>query len=299
MTIVNALKKRLPGGERYKQLVFAKKNVDKEDAVYSAYLHFLKHIYFHSRLTYRVSPFFKEGGVKDVYGLRIPSVFPEDLWNFWYEFADLILPYKLEIDGNKFEYERINPLMDEGPYELNEKVSLQEGDVVIDCGSNIGIFSAIASHKNCKSYAFEPSKRIRERYTNKTAKANGNILVCPYALGNKNGTAYFKDDMVSMIASKLETTGDRSGEEVQITKLDDYVEKNGIDRIDFIKADIEGAERDMLKGSRNILRDMAPKLSICTYHLPDDKEVLERIVKEANPKYIVIHAYKKMYAYVP
>lgn len=55
----------------------------------------------------------------------------------------------------------------------------------------------------------------------------------------------------------------------------------------------------MLKGAVNVLRDFAPKLSICTYHLPDDKMVLEQIVKDANPDYIIEHDYKKMYCYVP
>jgi hypothetical protein len=70
-------------------------------------------------------------------------------------------------------------------------------------------------------------------------------------------------------------------------------------KIDFIKADIEGAERLLLKGAINVLRKLRPKLSICTYHLPDDKQVLEKIIKEANPNYVVIHAYDKLYAYVP
>jgi hypothetical protein len=33
--------------------------------------------------------------------------------------------------------------------------------------------------------------------------------------------------------------------------------------------------------------------------LPDDKEVLEDIVKSANPNYVIEHRYKKMYGYVP
>jgi FkbM family methyltransferase len=81
--------------------------------------------------------------------------------------------------------------------------------------------------------------------------------------------------------------------------LDSFVENNGIDRVDFIKADIEGAERNMLRGARNILRQFAPKLSICTYHLPDDPQVLREIVLDANPKYQIVEEYKKMYAWVP
>lgn len=300
MNIAKAVQKRLPGGERFEQLRFATKNAFEGDEIYSGYLHFVKYSFLHNRLTYKKSPFFNdEEKIYDVYGLKIPYVFPEDLWAFWYEFADLILPYKIELDGHKFEFERINTLMDEGPYELNDHVSVKENDVVIDCGANIGIFSAIASKKNAVSYAFEPSKRIRDRYTDVTAKENGSIIVCPFALGNENGTVFFENNTSSIGSSKLGTENSENVEEVQITKLDDYVESNGINQIDFIKADIEGAERDMLTGATRILKEMAPKLAICTYHNPDDKEVLENIVRKANPHYIITHSYKKMYAYVP
>jgi FkbM family methyltransferase len=34
-------------------------------------------------------------------------------------------------------------------------------------------------------------------------------------------------------------------EQVRVTTLDRFVEENGIERIDFIKADVEGAEREL------------------------------------------------------
>jgi hypothetical protein len=81
--------------------------------------------------------------------------------------------------------------------------------------------------------------------------------------------------------------------------LDAFVERNSITRVDFIKADIEGAERNMLRGATRILRDFAPKLSICTYHLPDDPLVLRKLILEANPEYQIVEKFKKMYAHVP
>lgn len=73
-------------------------------------------------------------------------------------------------------------------------------------------------------------------------------------------------------------------EKVKVVSLDGFVENQGIKKIDFIKADIEGAERDMLLGATKVLREMAPKLSICTYHLPDDKKVLEGDCQGGKPK---------------
>ncbi|GHS89510.1 hypothetical protein AGMMS49957_12890 [Synergistales bacterium] len=43
-----------------------------------------------------------------------------------------------------------------------------------------------------------------------------------------------------------------------------------MERMEFIKTDIEGYERHMLKGAAKTLKRFAPKLALCTYRLPDD-----------------------------
>jgi len=75
--------------------------------------------------------------------------------------------------------------------------------------------------------------------------------------------------------------------EVRTTTLDNFVHENNLQKVDFIKADIEGAERIMLKGARQVLRDFSPKLSICTYHFPDDPQVLRELTLDANPNYVI------------
>jgi FkbM family methyltransferase len=60
----------------------------------------------------------------------------------------------------------------------------------------------------------------------------------------------------------------------KITTLDKFADEQNLKRLDFVKADIEGAERDMLAGAKNVLKELAPKLALCTYHLSDDPEVL-------------------------
>jgi hypothetical protein len=84
-------------------------------------------------------------------------------------------------------------------------------------------------------------------------------------------------------------------EKVSVITLDKFVEENPLEHVDFIKADIEGFEREMLKGATNVLKKFAPKLAICTYHLSDDPG-LEKIIKEANPNYTVVHIRYKLFA---
>jgi hypothetical protein len=85
--------------------------------------------------------------------------------------------------------------------------------------------------------------------------------------------------------------------EVKGISLDEWAVGHMIPRIDFIKADIEGAERNLLRGATRILQEFKPKLAICTYHLKDDPEVLENIILTANPGYKVYHSSFKLFAH--
>lgn len=81
----------------------------------------------------------------------------------------------------------------------------------------------------------------------------------------------------------------------------DPFKENALPRVDSIKADIEGYERYMLMGAQETLRRFAPKLALCTYHLPDDPEVLSELIliKQANPDYNIVLKTKSGIASVP
>lgn len=49
-------------------------------------------------------------------------------------------------------------------------------------------------------------------------------------------------------------------EQVKQTTIDDFVRRNGIDRIDFIKCDVEGAEKLVIDGARRSLEQFQPIL---------------------------------------
>ena len=57
---------------------------------------------------------------------------------------------------------------------------------------------------------------------------------------------------------------------VKTLSIDDLVAQNGLDRVDFIKLDIEGAELRTLKGAEHTLNRFHPLLAISLYHSLDD-----------------------------
>jgi FkbM family methyltransferase len=235
-------------------------------------------------------------------GIRIPKPLNDaDKYMFFY---DIIEHFVYFVTDNHDFFDSINTY---GPYELG-RVRVGENDTVIDCGANVGMFSAAAAHRtNVRGgggtvYAFEPSPNVIERYLSKTAALYDNIKIAPYALSDRAGEASFMENTEQILSSHLaHIDRDRGGVPitVNVTTPDDFVRENGIPRVDFIKADIEGAEREMLRGAREVLREFAPKLAICAYHLPDDPEVLRGLILQANPKYVVEEKFRKIYAYVP
>lgn len=220
-----------------------------------------------------------------------PFVKNDDYLLSWvYEAGDLIMPVIYD------DYDRI----DEGPYE-HYHTELEEGDVVLDCGANIGLFTNIALQKGCKVYAFEPMSDAIF-YLNELQKLYGDQMkICPYALADECKHAVFHVQNFDLLGASMLENNNRidKGYEVEVVTVDDFVMKNQIQRIDYIKADIEGSEREMLKGACKTIRRFHPKISICTYHLSDDKEVLESLLNAIEPRYVIEHRWKKMYAHIP
>ena len=165
------------------------------------------------------------------------------------------------------EYDRDN-------FELIVRM-VKSGNVCFDIGANIGVYSVIFASLSGQDelvHAFEPVTHIRTKmYAN--LKLNGfvNANVNPFALGSScaNMTMYqiregqFRGGVSSFVINEnYDELGADAYEErdVEILTLDGYVEDRKIDRIDFIKIDVEGFELDVLKGAKEVLKKFSPYL---------------------------------------
>ena len=63
---------------------------------------------------------------------------------------------------------------------------------------------------------------------------------------------------------------------VRTTTIDAEARERNLPRLDFIKMDIEGAERDALHGAEHALRTFKPKLAISIYHRVEDYAAIPR-----------------------
>ena len=234
------------------------------------------------------------------------KIFSYKNYKFFYEghppSLDIISILSFNEDYIKRNFIQNSAYLFDGPYEKNGFV-LSKGDYVIDAGANFGLFAIPANDKvgrSGKIFAFEPIKKTMHILKkNLVANKTKNVLPIPFALGQNNNILRF-----SVFKSRLEES---SGffvknsylkEDVQQITLDNFVRKNYIKKINFIKADIEGMERDLLKGAKNTIQKFKPKISICIYHRPHDPEVLERMIKNFVPDYEIFKTKEKLYAWI-
>lgn len=240
----------------------------------------------------------------DFNGARLPDITfdkkMQKMLNYVFEDIFLISCYHNDNYDGKFVQE-IDKVMNEGPYGYKEgmfDVTVHKDDIVIDAGAWIGDFSAYAASKKALTYAFEPTKETFD-WLQKTAELNnGYICPIPYGLGDSvEMLSISTESPNSMVNSLLDDCVDGK-EQVDMTTVDVFVKEHNLKRVDFIKSDIEGFERNLLRGARETLKTFAPKLAICTYHLPDDPIVLAQIIKEANPDYKIVQLRHKLFAAV-
>ena len=72
---------------------------------------------------------------------------------------------------------------------------------------------------------------------------------------------------------------------VKTMSIDDYVRINNIEKVDFIKLDVEGCELAALMGSFETILKHKPKLAICIYHKTQDLWEIPEYIKSIMPKY--------------
>lgn len=225
----------------------------------------------------------------DICGQKLVNPFKDDerFLDFFMGGVDMLFPWLCNE----------NRWINEGPYEL-DKVVMKAGDIVINCGASVGLFSQVALNRGCEVYAFEPAKKQLRELENALKNFDATKWkIVNKALSDCTGEHRFYIHK-SFEYDGFYEKGECIGETVVPTiTLDDYVAQNNLPRIDFIKANIEGAERLMLLGAQRILKEMEPCLSIRANHLTDDVDVISGIIKSINSRYHIIHKYKTIYAY--
>ncbi len=161
-----------------------------------------------------------------------------------------------------------------GHYEQAElrllKTTLKEGGTFIDLGANIGLYSLTASRivgQHGRIISFEPfSKNYNKFIQNLELNKLNNTNVVPEkkAVGKYNSTLTLysnsSDSNMGMASTKERLHTDK--ETVESVSIDTYLKDKGISKVDLIKIDIEGHEKDALMGMEETIKNMKPSFII-------------------------------------
>ncbi|MCL1998438.1 MAG: FkbM family methyltransferase [Turicibacter sp.] len=260
------------------------------------------------KFAYRKLAKYQVGEKYNFNGIYLPSLDREDYGNLTELYAcvkDVLSVYLHNNDDYSKAYvDKLDKYLVEGVYcyeDENAKILISEGDTVLDLGAWIGDFSAYAGKKGARVYAFEPMEATRH-ILEQTVQLNSNseIKIVPFGVGDKNEVVefyHYKGHTASSTFSAINANITNSVVKQQIVRLDDWIISENVKKVDFIKADIEGFEPNMLRGATNILKYHKPILSLCTYHNPTDFQEMRQIILAANEEYKIIRRFMKMFAY--
>lgn len=163
---------------------------------------------------------------------------------------------------------------------------VRTGDVVLDCGANVGVFTRKALLAGARAVvaielAPENIDCLRRNFPEEIRA--GRVIVYPKGVWDKDDWLTLNVDPENSAADSVVMHPEKAhaGPRVPLTTIDRLVDELKLDRVDFIKMDIEGAERNALRGARQTLAKWHPRLALSAYHLADDPQILPEEVRRA------------------
>lgn len=219
---------------------------------------------------------------------------------------DLLKDKKSKITYANLVYCRLNAVVPD--YDLyiadqyfcwNDFTSKDTGSVFVDIGAFVGdSVEQYLWYKDGvvnKIFSFEPDienfKAMKNRISRLSSEWNldpKKITMYDCGVGDKSYSAnVFRNEGNNGLGSSIqECTGNTVGS-VKIVSLDDII----VDKVDFIKADIEGFEYKMLLGAEKTLKKYKPCLAVCIYHNSTDFYSVPLLVHRMMPdaKFAIRH----------
>jgi len=137
---------------------------------------------------------------------------------------------------------------------------------VLDIGANIGL-TALALSQICERgriVAIEPLPRNFEYLKQNVSKSGArNVKSFNFALGSSEGSVLMQGHSSNFACSFIADNytipaDDHFSQRVPVKRLDDVFSDLSLDRLDFLKIDVEGFELEVFAGAKNVLNTYKP-----------------------------------------
>lgn len=140
----------------------------------------------------------------------------------------------------------------------------QEKFTFLDVGANEGWYTLNVkkSFANADVYSFEPSPitydRLKRNLLLNDEKRDAVVNIGLYDRNDKLAFYYNKESSGASSFVNIRDKADLEPIEVDVKRLDDWARENEIEKIDFIKCDVEGAELFVYRGGRELIEQNKP-----------------------------------------
>jgi FkbM family methyltransferase len=125
-------------------------------------------------------------------------------------------------------------------------------------------------------HAFEPDRKTFPHLCKIATLPFNNIHLHDKAVGERTGNAHFWQ--TGTMGSHVLLNEKASENKVPITRIDDVM-----DRVTFIKMDLEGFEARALRGASGLIAKCRPRMAITAYHYADDLLDICATIRELMP----------------
>jgi len=143
---------------------------------------------------------------------------------------------------------------------------IKNGDEVLDCGANQGVFSLIFSvlNKKGKIFIVEPIRDYNKIIVeNLRYNKCYNYKIINEVIADKNKNYYLDVSYQNVSASIIKKFG-KTKIKVKGSTIDSILKREKIKKLSFIKLDLEGVEHLALKGAKNSIKKFKPIICIET-----------------------------------
>ncbi len=161
-------------------------------------------------------------------------------------------------------------------YEVLE-TKVTPSDYVMDAGAAEGLFTYLIADRCRQVYAVEPLPEFVVSMR-KSFKQKSNVEILPYALGASIGKCSLGEAGIGTVVKEDQTGA------IDVTTVDELIIKQNRP-LTYLKADIEGYEREMLAGARESVIKYKPKIAITTYHNLDDHKFIASWLESLDLNY--------------
>lgn len=164
----------------------------------------------------------------------------------------------------------------------------------VDCGAYVGdTIAELSAHLLERelqleyAISFEPDPTNYRKLTEELKRQRPNhprarFFACCQGVWSENRRLNFNADNTSSSNVVASDSAGAEASSIQVVSLDDMF---GAASPNFIKMDIEGAEKQAILGAQKLIREANPVLAICVYHKPEDLWDLPLLIAEINPSY--------------